>query len=69
MRNFLLTPFLVLSCFFSFSQDTIITNEGDTLTCKITRVENDFIHFSVFDKKSGVLFNAIQTSSIGDSFL
>ena len=38
----------------SYSQDVIITNQSDTIDCKITRVTNDFIHFSVFDK-SGVL--------------
>ena len=39
---------------YSNAQDTIITTQGDTLECKITRVTDEFIHFSVFDR-SGVL--------------
>ena len=54
MRKILLTSFLFWCCAAAFSQDTLITNEGDTIACKITRVTDDFIHFSVFDK-SGVL--------------
>ncbi|WP_425391245.1 outer membrane beta-barrel protein [Ekhidna sp.] len=49
-------------CFFVFilafqlakSQDIIVTVEGDTIECQITRVTDEFIHFSVIDK-SGVL--------------
>jgi len=35
-------------------QDVIVTNDQDTIDCKITRVTDEFIHFSIFDK-SGVL--------------
>ena len=40
--------------YYAHSQDIIVTNQGDTIDCKITRLTDDFIHFSVYDK-SGVL--------------
>ena len=40
--------------FYAHSQDIIVTNQSDTIDCKITRLTDDFIHFSVYDK-SGVL--------------
>ncbi len=36
------------------AQDLIVTSEGDSIDCKITRITDEFIHFSVIDK-SGVL--------------
>ncbi|MEM6644010.1 MAG: hypothetical protein AAF616_13600 [Bacteroidota bacterium] len=36
-------------------QDLIVTTEGDSITCKITRISDDYLHFSVFDVRSGVL--------------
>ncbi len=41
-------------CYYVQSQDMIVTNERDTIECKITRITTEFIHFSVFDK-SGIL--------------
>lgn len=47
--------FLFLAIFsYAKSQDIIVTVEQDTIDCKITRIGEEFIHFSVFDK-SGVL--------------
>jgi hypothetical protein len=40
---------LFVSAFFTFtgfSQDLIVTNEGDSLNCKITKIEPDKIHFT-----------------------
>ncbi|MEM7298443.1 MAG: hypothetical protein AAF391_09285 [Bacteroidota bacterium] len=54
MKLILIFLILLVGCYTAKSQDTIITNQGDTIECKITRVADDFIHFSVFDK-SGVL--------------
>ncbi|MEP0984171.1 hypothetical protein [Ekhidna sp.] len=48
----LLTILIASHC--AFSQDLIVTAEGDSIECKITRIGNDFIHFSVYGK-SGVL--------------
>ncbi|MEM9340508.1 MAG: hypothetical protein AAGA66_17370 [Bacteroidota bacterium] len=36
-------------------EDQIITTEGDTLMCEITRITDEFIHFSVFDSKTGII--------------
>lgn len=42
-----LTLFLSCLCVFNSlkAQDRIITTEGDTLNCKITKTKNDFVHF------------------------
>ncbi|GAB4242270.1 MAG: hypothetical protein Tsb0034_19640 [Ekhidna sp.] len=54
MKRYLtLLVFLFLS-YCGLSQDTIVTVEGDTIECQITRISETFIHFSVIDK-SGVL--------------
>lgn len=50
----------------ALSQDIIITNDGDTIKCKITRIENEYIHFSVYDNgilslKSRLPHSAIQS--------
>ena len=54
MKRYLFASVCILFCLYAFSQDTIITNSGDTIACKITRISPDFIHFSVFDR-SGIL--------------
>ena len=54
MKQFLLVLFLLCISWTVLSQDKIITHQNDTIDCKITRVTNEFIHFSVFDK-SGIL--------------
>lgn len=40
------------------AQDTIVTVEQDTISCKITRVSNEFVHFTVFDKTGIVLMRS-----------
>ncbi|WP_424961174.1 hypothetical protein [Ekhidna sp.] len=54
MKHFLFALILLLVSYGAHSQDIIVTKDGDTITCQITRVSDDFIHFSVFDK-SGIL--------------
>lgn len=54
MKHFLITLILLMVSYSVQSQDVIITQSGDTIECKITRVSAEFIHFSVFDK-SGIL--------------
>lgn len=44
--------FLTLHC--ALGQDLIVTTTGDSISCKITRITSEFIHFSVIDK-SGIL--------------
>lgn len=46
--KFLLTIALVLFIIhFGFTQDQIVTTSGDTTQCEITRVTDDFIHYSI----------------------
>ena len=54
MKHFLITLILLVVSYCVHSQDIIVTKDGDTITCQITRVSDDFIHFSVFDR-SGIL--------------
>ncbi len=46
---------LILLCIFSiatlFSQDLIITNDGDSLNCKITQVDAENIYFTLHQKE------------------
>ncbi|WP_436516073.1 hypothetical protein [Ekhidna sp. To15] len=49
---FFFVLFLIFRC--ASAQDLIVTSEGDSIDCKITRITGEFIHFSVIDK-SGVL--------------
>ncbi|MFB6318315.1 hypothetical protein [Saccharicrinis sp. FJH54] len=46
MRSVLLYIFLVVSSFSLFSQDLIVTTDGDSLNCEITKVRPDFIYFT-----------------------
>lgn len=55
MKKIFLLLCLCVSVFAAKSQDLIVTNEGDSISCKITRISDEFIHFSVFDSNSGVL--------------
>ncbi|SNT30644.1 hypothetical protein SAMN05421640_3319 [Ekhidna lutea] len=54
MKQVLFFLILFLAFHIAISQDTVVTTKGDTIDCKITRVTDEFIHFSVFDK-SGIL--------------
>jgi len=33
----------------SYSQDLIVTNQGDSIECKITKVSEQYVHFTVYD--------------------
>lgn len=54
MKHFCFFVLLLLVQICARSQDLVVTTEGDSIDCKITRVSDEFIHFSVFDK-SGIL--------------
>ena len=58
MKQILLFLIIVLVSFLGHSQDTIITYEGDTIDCKITRVTTEFIHFTVYDQSGIVLMRS-----------
>jgi hypothetical protein len=57
MKNLLKQKgYLILLLIFLFNlsvkaQDLIITNEGDTLNCKITKIKDDFIYFTFKHKE------------------
>ncbi|MEQ8903801.1 hypothetical protein [Ekhidna sp.] len=55
MRQLLFFLAFTLAFHCAKSQDIIVTTEQDTISCRITRITNEFIHFSVFDKRSGIL--------------
>ena len=42
----------------SYSQDIIVTNQGDTIECEITRVSEEFIHFTVYDQSGIILMRS-----------
>ncbi len=46
MKNALLTILLVILTISAIAQDLIVTNEGDSINCKITDVKTDYIYFS-----------------------
>lgn len=46
MKHVLLIAVLAFLSFRLFSQDLIITNEQDSLNCKITKIKQDFIYFT-----------------------
>lgn len=54
--------FLFVSCLMArwanAQKDTIVSNEGDTIICKITRVSTEYIHFSVFDEGGMLLMRS-----------
>ncbi|MEO9871266.1 porin family protein [Ekhidna sp.] len=54
MKKYLIFLTFLATFYFAKSQDIIVTTEGDTIDCKITRVGDEFIHFSIYDR-SGVL--------------
>lgn len=58
MKQFFYSLILLLVCHLAQSQDMIVTNEGDTIDCKITRITNEFIHFSVFDESGFLLLRS-----------
>ncbi len=46
MRKLLVLFFLIFTANTIFSQDLIVTNEGDSINCKITKVKTDNIYFT-----------------------
>lgn len=51
-------------CFISlFSQDLIVTNEGDSINCKITNVKIDYIHFT-FNHKGEIRNTLLPTNAV-----
>lgn len=45
------------------AQDLIVTGEGDSLNCKITKVETDYVYFSI-NKDGGVLNTLLPMSGV-----
>jgi hypothetical protein len=45
MRRILVFTFSIFCLVHSYSQDLLVTNEGDSLNCKITKVKSDNIYF------------------------
>ncbi len=41
-----------------FSQDLIVTNQGDSIDCKITKVSDSYLHFTVYDGTGIVLMRS-----------
>ena len=50
MKNFLFFLFILFSNL-TFSQDLIVTNQSDSLNCKIKYEKDDYVHFVFKDKK------------------
>lgn len=46
MKNVLITICLVILAASAIAQDLIVTNEGDSINCKITKVKTDHIYFT-----------------------
>ncbi len=56
MKYLLTFLFVIAFIGLSYGQnDQIITTEGDTLTCEITRITGEFIHFAVYDAQTGII--------------
>jgi len=51
MKNSIMVLFLLTFSVSIFSQDLIITDEGDTLNCKITKVKDENIYFTFKHKE------------------
>jgi hypothetical protein len=51
MRNIFVFAFLIFCFVNSFSQDLVVTQEGDSLNCKITKVQSDNIYFTFKHKE------------------
>ena len=63
MKHFLVLLIFLLTYYSSNAQDVIITNDGDSIDCKITRVTNEFVHFTIFDK-SGIRVYCLQFTNV-----
>lgn len=62
-------PLILSICIFVansiFSQDLIVTNEGDSINCKITKVKEDNIYFT-FKHKGEIRSTLLSTATIQD---
>ena len=43
---FILTTAFLFTAGLINAQDLVVTDEGDTLNCKITKIKGDFVHFT-----------------------
>jgi hypothetical protein len=51
MRIIIISLIFLIISVFAYSQDKIITQRGDTLNCKITKVLDDYIYYSIEENK------------------
>lgn len=63
MRKLLILAVLIFVSNSIFSQDLIVTNEGDSINCKITKVKTDNIYFT-FKHKDEIRSTLLPISSI-----
>lgn len=50
MKNSLVSTFALFLCYYSFSQDLVVTSEGDSLNCKITKLQDEYVYFTFIHK-------------------
>ena len=63
MRNILIIALLILIANTIYSQDLIVTNDGDSINCKITKVKTDNIYFT-FKHKDEIRSTLLPKSSV-----
>lgn len=63
MRNILIIAFLIFIANTIYSQDLIVTNDGDSINCKITKVKTDNIYFT-FKHKDEIRSTLLPKSSV-----
>ena len=63
MRKLFLLTIFVIGSFVAHSQDLVITNEGDSMNCKITKVKNDYVYFT-FKQQEEIRRTLLPTTSI-----
>lgn len=49
MKHLFVIVIFLLTIGASYSQDLIVTNQGDSIACKITKVSEQYVHFTVYD--------------------
>ena len=49
MKHLFVIIIFLLTIGASYSQDLIVTNQGDSIACKITKVSEQYVHFTVYD--------------------
>ena len=63
MRNILTLVLLIFAANSIYSQDLIVTNDGDSINCKITKVKPDNIYFT-FKHKDEIRSTLLQISNV-----